>query len=53
MRRLQVLLVALSLAFVVFNCQKKAPQPAVEQQIEQPAVVDTTVAPVDTTQVQQ
>jgi hypothetical protein len=55
MRRLQVLLVMLSLLFVAFNCQKKAQKPAVEQRIEQPAVVDTTVqqaTPVDTSMVQ-
>jgi len=53
MKRLWILLVVLSLVFVVFNCQKKAQKPAVEQKIEQPAIVDTTVVPVDTTQVQQ
>jgi len=41
----------LGLLFVTFSCQKKQ-KPAAEQQIEQPAVVDTTAVSADTTQVQ-
>ena len=51
MRRLLVLMVMFGLLFVTFNCQKKQ-KPVAEQQIEQPAVVDTTAVSADTTQVQ-